>query len=92
MNHLITYDEAAGFFKNLPLLVPRPDFTKIRAFLKHITYALKLLECPQSILNGWTGLAMDPTMYMLLDPTPLIAPPDPGDVLIYPPLATPAAI
>jgi hypothetical protein len=45
MNHLITYDEAAEFFKNTPLLAPHPNFTKIWALGKHIAQALKLLEC-----------------------------------------------
>ena len=27
MDSLITYDEAAEFLKNLPLLLPRPDFS-----------------------------------------------------------------
>jgi hypothetical protein len=92
LNHLITYDEAAGFLTNPPLLEPCPDFTKIWALRKHITNALKLLERPLSILHRLTGLAMDPTMYALLDPTPFVAPPDPGEIPIYLPFVTPAAI
>ncbi len=93
MNHIITYDEAAEFFKNPPSLAPCPGFTKMWALCKHtITHTLKLLECPQSILHGWTGLAMDPTMYALRDPTPFFALLDPRDILIYLPFATPAVI
>ncbi len=76
MNHLITYDEATGFIKNPPLLAPRPNFTKMWALCKHITQALKLLECPHSMLHRWAGLTNDPTMYALLDPTPFFAPLD----------------
>ncbi len=86
MNHLITYDEAARFIKNPSLLAPCPNFTKIWALCKHITQALKLQKCPQSMLHRWTGLAMDPTMYMLLNPTPFFAPPVPGHVPVYLPL------
>jgi hypothetical protein len=54
MNELIT----AGFLKNPPMMLPRPDFAKIRALRNHITQALKQLNCPQ--------LAMDPMMYALI--------------------------
>jgi hypothetical protein len=92
MDHLITYDKAAGFFKNPPSLALHPDFTKIWALCKHITQVLKLLECPQSMLHGWTGPTIDLTMYALLNPTPFLAPLDPGDVLVYLSSATLAAI
>jgi hypothetical protein len=95
MNHLITYDEAARFFQNLPSLAPCPDFTQKFGLFANILLkrsSCLLLECPQSMLHGWTGLAMDPTMYALLNPTPFFAPTDSGDVPVYPPFATPAAI
>ncbi len=44
------------------------------------------------MLYGWTSFTMDSTMYALLDPTPFFAPLDPGDILVYPPFATPVAI
>ena len=67
MNQLVTYDEVAGFLKNHPTMLPRPDFAKIRALRKHIRQALKQLDCPQSLIYGWAGLAMDPTMYALIE-------------------------
>jgi hypothetical protein len=69
MDHLITYKKAAVFLKNAPSLAPHPDFARIRALQKHILTALKLLVCPQSTIHGWTGLAMDPIMYALLETT-----------------------
>jgi hypothetical protein len=88
MNQLITYKEAAGFLKNPPLLAPRPDLTNIRTLRKHITQALKQLDCPQSLIYGWVGLAMDPRMYLLVELTPFEAPPDLGDVPNYPQFTT----
>jgi hypothetical protein len=92
MNQLITYEEAAGFLKNPPSLAPRPDFTKIWVLRKHITQALKQLDCPQSLIYGWVGLAMDPAMDSLIKFTPYAAPTDPGDVPNYPQFATPQVI
>jgi hypothetical protein len=87
MNHLITYDEAVGFLKNPPLLAPWPNFDKFRALRKHITRGLKQLACPQSAIQGWADLAVDPTRYALLDPTAFFAPPNPGKGLAYPDFA-----
>jgi hypothetical protein len=92
MNQLISYDEAAGVLKNPPTMLPRPNFAKIRALHKHITQALKQLDCPQSLIYGWAGLAMDPTMNSLIETQQFVQPPNPG---ASPPLAqftTPQAI
>ena len=62
MDTLITFDEAEGFFKNPPLLAPRPDFYKLQALRQHIIQALKQLVCPQSPIHGWSSLAMDPNV------------------------------
>jgi hypothetical protein len=75
MNQLITFDKEAGFLKNPPSVMPGLDFTKIRAIQTHITKALKQLDCPQSLIHGWLGLAMNPTMYALIKLSPFIAPP-----------------
>jgi hypothetical protein len=80
MNQFITFDEAARFLKNPPPVMPRPDFTKIKAIQAHITKALKQLDCPQCHIHGWLGLAMDLMMYVLIELSPFIAPPDPGNV------------
>ncbi len=92
MNQLITYDEVARFSKNPPSVIPRPNFAKIWALQKHITQALKRLDCPQCLIYGWTGLAMDPTINALVDLSPFAAPPDPGDVPMYPNFALPQVL
>ncbi len=38
---------------------PHPNFTNIRALHKHVIKALSQLFCPQSVIHGWLGLAMD---------------------------------
>jgi hypothetical protein len=63
MDTLITFAEVEGFLKNSPSLVPRPDFTRLRALRKHMINALKQISCPQSAIHGWAGLVMHPTMY-----------------------------
>jgi hypothetical protein len=50
INQLITYDEAEGFLKNPPSVISHPNFAKIQALHKHITQALKQLDCPQSLI------------------------------------------
>jgi hypothetical protein len=89
MNQLITHDEAAGFLKNPPSMIPHPDFAKIRALLIHITQVLKQLDCPQSLIYGWAGLAMDLTMYALIELSQFTFPPNPGEVPLYPNFALP---
>ena len=89
MNQLITYDEVAGFLKNPPSMIPCLDFAKIRALQIHITQVLKQLDCPQSLIYGWAGLAMDLTMYALLKLSQFTFPPNPGEVPLYPNFALP---
>ncbi len=88
MNQLITFDEAAGYLKNSPLLAPRPNIPKIRALCKHITQALKQLDCPQSMIHGWAGLVMDPTIYTLMKVAAFVMPPAPGNLPVYQQFAT----
>jgi hypothetical protein len=92
MDQLITVEEVSEHLKNPPSLDPRPDFLKIRALQKHIIKALKKLLCPQSQMHGWTGLVMDPALYVLLEPTAFIVPVSPGDVPTYPGFASPSII
>jgi hypothetical protein len=92
MNQLITYDEGAGFLKNPPAMLPRPNFAKIRALRKHITQALKHLDFPQSLIYGWAELAMDPTMYSLIETNKFVQPPEPGDSPRYPQFVTPQVL
>jgi hypothetical protein len=60
MDSLIIYKKTAEYLKNPPMMLPQPDFAKLRALQKHMTQALKQLVCPQSQIHGWTGLVMDP--------------------------------
>jgi hypothetical protein len=84
MDTVIDYDEAAGFLKNPPSLEPRPNFINIRALHKHIVQGLAQLSCPQSAIHGWSGLAMDPAAYLLLEGTVFTVPPDPGPTPDFP--------
>ena len=84
MDVVITYDEAAGFLKNPPSVEPRPNFINLRALQKHIIQALAQLSCPQSAIHGWSGLAMDPAAYALLEGTAFIIPVDPGPTPVFP--------
>jgi hypothetical protein len=54
--------------------------------------ALKQLTCPQSAFHGWSGLAITPAMYILLEPQPFAEPVDPGDTAIYPQFSPTATI
>ena len=84
MDHLITYEEAAGFLKNPPSLAPHPDFTKHRALQKYFITGLTPLVCPQSLIHRWAGIVMDPVMYALLEPaTPFAGVTDPGNFAVY---------
>jgi hypothetical protein len=84
MDAVIDYDEAVGFLKNPPSLEPRPNFTNICALQKYIMQALAQLSCPQSAIHGWSGLAMDPATYLLLEGAAFTIPPDPGPTAIFP--------
>jgi hypothetical protein len=61
----------------------RPDFANVRALHKHFNLALAKLDCPQSLVYGWTGMAMDPVMYSLIKPNPFVTPNDPGLMPTY---------
>jgi hypothetical protein len=84
MDAVIEYDEAVGFLKNPPSLEPRPNFTNICALRKHIVQGLAQLSCPQSAIHGWSGLAMDPAAYNLLEGTAFVIPLDPGPTPVFP--------
>jgi hypothetical protein len=84
MDVVIEYDEVAGFLKNPPALEPRPNFANIRTLQKHIVQALAQFSCLQSAFHGWSGLAMDPAAYTLLEGTAFVIPPDPGPTVVFP--------
>jgi hypothetical protein len=45
--------------------------------------AIAKLECPQSLVYGWTGVAMDPVMYGLIELNPFVLPVDTGTTPTY---------
>ncbi len=92
MDAIITLEEVMGFLKNPPSLALRPDFNRLRALRQHIVRALRQLTCPQSPIHGWSGLAISPAMYLLLEPQPFVEPVNPGDTAIYPPFSPPSTI
>jgi hypothetical protein len=92
MDSLITYEEAAGFLKNPPMMLPRADFSKLQALRKHMTQVLKQHVCPQSQIHGWTGLVMDPGLYALIEPVPFAVPVNPGATLVYQNFSPPAVM
>ena len=92
MDVIITLEEVSEFLKNPPSLAPRPDFNRLRALRQHIVRALRQLTCPQSHIHGWSGLAITPAMYLLLEPQPFVEPVNPGDTAVYPQFAPPATI
>jgi hypothetical protein len=90
MDQLITIKETAEFLKNPPVVSPQPNFAKVQSLQKHVIKALKQLDCPQSLVHGWTGLFMDPALYILLEPNAFVLPVSPGVTTIYPQFAAPA--
>ena len=92
MDAIITLEEVTGFLKNTPSLAPHPDFNRLRALRQHIVRALKQLTCPQSAIHGWSGLAITPAMYLLLEPQAFAEPPNPGNTAVYPQFSPTATI
>jgi hypothetical protein len=84
MDAIIDCNEAASFLKSLPSLEPHPDFASIHALQKHVIKALSQLFCPQSNIHGWSGLAINPPTYLLLEGTAFVIPMDPGAKAVYP--------
>ena len=77
-------EEFAGFLANPPSVLPRLNFYKLRALQKHIVEALKQLQHPDCWVHGWAGMAMQDSIYALIDPTPFTIPQDPGPIAVYP--------
>ncbi len=92
MDNNVSFDKVAGFLRNPPTVAPRPDFSKLCALHQHIVKALEQIECPQSFIQGWSGLTMAPTVYTLLEPQAFVVPADPGQGLVYAPFAPPNTV
>jgi hypothetical protein len=91
MDAVITFEEVTEFLKNPPSLALRPDFNQLRALRQHIMRALKQLTCPQRPIHGWSGLAIDPGVYALLELQAFVELLNPGTTAIYPPFLPPSA-
>jgi hypothetical protein len=87
MDNIVSFNKVVGFLCDPPTVVPRPDFSKLRALRQHIVKALKQIECPQSFIHRWLGLTMAPGMYALPKPQPFIVPADSGLGPVYAPFA-----
>jgi hypothetical protein len=83
MDSIISFDKVVGFLRNPPTVVPRADFSKLRALRQHIVKALKQIDYPQCFIHGWLGLTMAPAVYALLKPQPFVMPADPGPGPVY---------
>ncbi len=92
MDTVVPFDDVTSFLCNPPTMHPRPDFAKLCALCLHLVKALKLIECPQSSIHGWWGLAMPPAMYAFLEPNSFVMPANPGPAPLYTAFATPATI
>jgi hypothetical protein len=92
MNAIITFKEVTEFLKTPPSLALRMDLNQLRALRRHIVTALTQLTCLQSLVHGWSGLAMDPGVYTLLEPRAFAEPPNPGATAVYPQLLPPAMV
>jgi hypothetical protein len=92
MDTTVLFDNVVACILNAPSVLPHPDFQKLCALRLHLIKALKLFECPQSTLHGWSGLAMAPAVYMLLKPNPFMVPTDQGAAPVYTLFATPAVM
>jgi hypothetical protein len=92
MGVIITFKEVKEFLKNPPSLVPRPDFNRLRALHQHIVTALKQLTCLQIPIHGWSGLAINPGIYALLEPRAYAELLNPGATAVYPQFSPPATV
>ncbi len=55
---------------NLPSLGNQPNFFNLCTLRNHFTCALKRIPCPQSTINGWSGVVLTPNMYALISAKP----------------------
>jgi hypothetical protein len=80
------------FPEKSPLAGATPGFCQHLCPLKNVIKALSQLFCPQSIIHGCSGLAIDPATYLLLEGTAFLMPMDPGAMAAYPQWATPTTV
>ena len=83
MDTIVTVEEVDNLIKSPPTIGKRPTFFSLRELRKHIINGLKQLPHPLFPSQGWSGMAMQPALFALLDPTPFVEPIDPGLYPIY---------
>jgi hypothetical protein len=81
MDAIIAVKEVDNLLKSPPTMGKRPTFFSLRELRKHIITVLKQLPHPGYPIHGWSGMATQPALFALLDPTPFVVPIDPG---LYP--------
>jgi hypothetical protein len=67
-------------------------FANICALQKHVIKALSQLFCSQSTIHGWSGLAINPTTYLLLESTTFVTFMEAGAMAVYPQWAAPTTV
>ena len=83
MDYIITIEDAKKSFTNFPNTRGYPTFVKIRAIRHCLETGLRLIRHPDRKVMGWAGLATDPALYGLIDPSPWVTPVDPGPIAVY---------
>jgi len=83
MDTVITVDDAAGYLINPPNMASRPNFFKVRALRLHIAKGLRQIHHPERTALGWSGMAIEPELYALVDILPWVMPTDPGPIATY---------
>ena len=81
MDAIITVEEVDNLMKGTPSIGKRPTFFSLRELRKHINNGLRQLPHPLFPSQGWAGMATQPALFSLIDPTPFVPPIDPG---LYP--------
>ena len=81
MDTVITVDNAAWYLINPPNMASRPNFFKVRALRLHIAKGLRQIHHPERTALGWSGMAIEPELYALVDILPWVMPTDPGPIV-----------
>ena len=70
MDSIIEKEMVTALLGKPPSLNLRPNFFNLRKLQTHFARALNKLPSPQLAVNGWSGAAMSPPIYALVDETP----------------------
>ena len=92
MDDTILYDDIKGMLDSPPLLAPRPNFFRLRAFRRYIVDVMKQIPHLGYPQHGWAGMVLQPAIFALINATPFAPPPNPGLIATYPQYALAAAM